>query len=346
VPRPLSHRWPSDPREAPRRFLARRLASSDDPALHAVHELLVAAATEEAAPARRRLPFVALDGTPFVYSHKTGSGGFRLLAEPGALARDVPSQIDFALETLDGIVGLLGWRAAAGDVNDVVRAALPPTADGARELRGGVALGVAADDELEVRVYLDLRGGTGVERWQRVANALAPFAGAEVEATFRRLVERAAPLAVPVGLAAVLRDAALRGLRLYVGVERAGRAELEALTALPAAMLDPFRDLLGPFRPQRVTVAFDFVLLDGALRAALARTKLDACRLSVPDDAARAQMADLLDAYALDATSARSFLEDLDASFGGATIQYLGLGVRGPTTEVTVYAQPANLARG
>jgi len=268
-----------------------------------------------------------------------------MLVEPGALDRDVPSQVDFALATLDDLIGLLGWRAAADDLNAVVRAALPATANDARLLRGGLGLGVAADPDLELRVYLDLRAGVPAARWQRLADTLSLFGDAETEATLRGILRRGAPVAMPVALAAVLADGALRGLRLYLGVEYAGYAQLAALTALPAETIARFCERLGPFGPQRVTAAFDFALVDGSLRGILARTKLDACRLGIPPREVRAELEALADVCRLERAPLHAFLDDLRDAFDGSTIQYVGVGHRGDETEVTVYAQPAGLAR-
>ncbi|HEY8704307.1 MAG TPA: hypothetical protein VIL98_06110 [Gaiellaceae bacterium] len=338
--------WRSDVWAAPRRFLARRGPLEAAPALADVHELLLAAASEEPTGPPRRLPFVALDGTPLVYSATTSGDAFRLLAEPGALDRDVPSQVDFALSTLDALVGILGWRGAAADVDTVVRAALPPTAEEARTLRGGVGLGLAADAKgIELRVYLDLRGGNPVARWQRVADALAPFGDRESEASFASLLVRAAPRAVPVGLAAVLADNALRGLRVYVGVDRHAVDDLAALTELPRSAIEPFAATLGPFGPQRVIAAFDFALEDSLLRTASPRTKIDACRLGVEAQKARAEIAALAGAYAVDAAPLQRLVADLDETFGESTIQYLGVGRRRDVTELAVYVEPAGLAR-
>ena len=246
APRPRSGSRPSEHEDAPRRFLARRVPSGLAPEQAVVHDRLVAAATERPAGEARRRPFVALDGTPLVYS-ATSTGGFRMLAEPGALDRDVPAQVDFALTVLDELLGELEWRGAADDVNAVVRAAMPRRAPEARLLRGGAALGLACGPRFELRLYLDLRGADVLLRWQRVADVLGQFGGPAAERSFVRLLARAERTAVPVGLAAVLADGALRGLRLYVGVEHASASTLTLATALPASLLGPFCRLLGPF---------------------------------------------------------------------------------------------------
>ena len=162
------------------------------------------------------------------------------------------------------------------------------------------------------------------------------------EASFRDLLVRACPVSVPVGLAVVVADGALRGMRLYVGVEQTSLDALASLTTLPAARLAPFYDLLGPFRAQFVTAAFDFALVDGVLHSKLARTKLDAYRVGVGE---RSDVEALASAYGLDPSPLLPFSADLDECFGGSTIQYLGVGCRGDTTEVTVYAHPAGLER-
>jgi len=341
-----SQSCPSDGWAAPRRLAARRGPPDPEGAFAAVHSLLLDAAAEEPTGTPKRRPFVALDGTPLVYSATTSGDAFRLLVEPGALDRDVPSQVDFALSTLDALVGILGWRDAVGDIDRVVRATLPPTAAEARALRGGVGLGLAADSEgIELRVYLDLRGGDRAARWRRAAGAFSRFGDGEAKASFASLHTRAAPRAVPVGLASVLAEGELRGLRLYVGVDRSTVDDLVALTSLPGSVIEPFAATLAPFRPQQVIAAFDFTLDDGLLRPAATRTKLDACRLRSDAQTARAEIATLAGAYGVDGSPLQRLVGEIDELFGASTIQYLGIGRRGSATELSVYVEPAGLAR-
>src|SRR6516165_8457651 len=100
MPPITSPRFPAEPRtRGPGQFLELQLGRPPDPAERALHAQLLSAALEAETAPPSRAPFVSLDGTPLVYSCAVGkTDGFRLLVEPGALTRDRPSQIDYALE--------------------------------------------------------------------------------------------------------------------------------------------------------------------------------------------------------------------------------------------------------
>ena len=319
--------------------LLARLGPSDT-AVTAVHDLLLEAAGEHLPGRPRRRPFVSLDGTPLVYSASTAGRSLRLLVEPGALALDVPAQVERALDLLDDALTALGWRSAADEIDAVVRGALPPTVEGTRVLRGGVGVGLAAGprDRLELRLYLDLRAGPPDDRWQRVAAATAPFADAGVRAALQALADRVVPLAVPVGLAAVVRGV-LAGLRLYVGVEHPTPRALTTLTALPPRAVEAF-GTLGTFGPQQVTVAYDLQVVDGALEPELVRTKADACTLGRDVD-----LGGLARALGLDPAPLLELVAAVTDAYGGAIVQHVGVGCRGGTTEASIYVQPAAFAR-
>lgn len=302
--------------------------------------MLLAAAGEHLPGPPRRRPFVSLDGTPLVYSASTADRSLRLLVEPGALALDVPQQIERALGLLDDALAALGWRSAADEIDAVVRGALPPTAAGARVLRGGVGVGLAAapGNRLELRLYLDLRAGPADDRWQRVAAATAPIADAAVRAALQTLANRVVPLALPVGLAAVVRGR-LAGLRLYAGVEHPTPRALATLTGLAPRIVDAF-GALGTFGPQQVTVAYDLQVVDGALEPELVRTKADACTLGRDVDPAW-----LARTLGLDPAPLLELAAAVTDTYGGAIVQHVGVGCRGSAVEASIYVQPAGLAR-
>jgi hypothetical protein len=313
---------------------------SDDAAVAAVHDLLLEAAGEQLPGPPRRRPFVSLDGTPLVYSASTAGRSLRLLVEPGALALDVPAQVERALRLVDDVLAALGWRSAADEIDAVVRGALPPTAAGLGVLRGGVGVGLAAEPggRPELRLYLDLRAGSPDDRWQRFAAATAPFANAAVRAALQALADRVVPLTVPVGLAAVVRGG-LAGLRLYGGVEHPTPRALATLTGLAPGLIDAFGEL-GTFGPQQVTVAYDLRVANGALEPELVRTKADACTLGRDVDAAG-----LAGALGLDPAPLRELTAAVTEAYGGAIVQHVGVGCRGSAPEASIYVQPAGLAR-
>lgn len=305
------------------------------PAAQTVFDLLVAAALEEPDEPRRRAPSIALDGTPPVLSG--GPGGavtpLRLLVDPGGLARDVPEQADFALAVLGTLLGQLDWRAAAGDVNAIVAAVLPPSAEEARTLRGGAWLGLSCGlDVLELRLYLDLRRGPMGARWGRVGRAFRGLGDGETLAALCALAERIAPHVEPVGLGTVVADGAVRGLRLYAGLRAPDAASLAAVGAHDATALCR---ALGPFAAQSVTVGFDFGVRDGVLRGP-GRTKVDvACLDRDPGDTLTA-IAQLAGAAGLDRAAVPALLDDVDGCFGGAQLQYASFA----PGQITAYVQP------
>ena len=331
------------------RFLRRRCGSEPDPLVADLHTRLVDGALDEPDAPVRRAATISLDGTPIVYSCSVGAEPLplRLLVEPGGLARNTAEQVDFARGLLDELLERAGWPAAAEPVDVVAGAVLPRDREALRALDGGIWLGLAAGAHLELRVYLSLRGGDALGRWQRVADALGPFGDTRARDTFVSLLERVAPHAVPVGLGAVLAGGRLRGMRLYVSLPHPDRRTLR-LMAGPGcdAAVDRLDDELGPFPAHSVTAGFDFAVRDGAIVPGLGRTKLDAaCPIGSPEPIA-ASLERLAGGCGFSARALRVFLEDLRACFSGSLLQYASVGLRSGPLHVTGYAQPTGLARG
>ncbi len=321
-------------------FAASRLGAAA-PAALAVHDRLVAAAVETPGGRPRRLPSISLDGTPLVYSCAAGAGTpLRLLVDPGGLGLDVPAQLRHALALGERLLADAGWGAAAAGVRALAEAAAP---DGvSASLRGGAWLGLVAGPGglAQLRTYLDLRAGSEPERWQRVADALAPLARAGDEPAFGALVERVAGRAAPVGLGAAVARGRLRVVRLYAAIPHPDEAALAALVpdARPLAAL--LADRLGPFPREGITVGYDLHVAGGALVPPGSRTKIDVCCLGHADAARRVWR--LARDLRADADELDGFLADLDRCFGGSLVQYASVGLSsGRPPRLTVYAQPA-----
>jgi hypothetical protein len=263
----------------------------------------------------------------------------RVLADPGGLARDVPEQGAYALHLLARLLGELGWEAAAPRLQAIVAAVVPESDADVRRLRGGAWLGLAAGERVELRLYLDLRLGGAAERWARAGAALDAFAS-DGRAAVARLAGRVGAHGIPVGVGAVVAGGAVRGVRLYHGLDAPDADSIAALgvdrsavTALCAA--------LGPFEAQDVIAGFDFGADGGGrLRAAPGRTKLDVALLGRRATDAIAGIESVLSGRRLPASELWAFLTDFDACFGGGTLQYASLGLGAGPPHVTAYVQP------
>lgn len=306
---------------------------------------------------RFRRPSLCHDGTPVVYSIKLRPGapaaGYRVLVEPGDPRTGVAEQIDLTLALTGRLLAELGWVAARPGVDALVRAALPTHRDDRDRLWGGLWLGAAVGeraDRPELRLYVNLRHGEPVARWQRVADILAPHADPRLERPVSAWITRSAPAAVPVGLALAVREGSLAALRVYLGHHRPTLDSLAAVALVPRRSpalnrwLRGFEERFGALPPQAATSGHDFVFRDGRLQE-LGRAKIDLCcqllgaaerpRL---DRWLRGLPSALLGSG--DALLGR-FREDLREVFGGSTTEFLSAGFSGGALDhLTVYERP------
>jgi hypothetical protein len=325
----------------------------------ALHGLLVAAALEvppQQVP--RRQPSMSHDGNPLLYSLQldgaTSAPAFRLLVEPGGVGVTVAEQIDFSLRHLDAMVGRLGWSRLGPDFNALVRRVLPREATAVQDWWGGLWLGASLGPEgPELRAYFNLRHGNARARWGRVVDALALFATPELEQPFQELVQRVAPVGIPVGLAVSMRRDRIAGLRLYAALytpvpEAVCAAGALGDTVAEAEVHGLFRSYaqhLGPLPRQGATVAFDFsVRPDGGVEPVLARFKVDLCCAVLPQEVRRQQLRPWLLArhrnLGLKTEFLEEFLEELTQGFGGFEVDYLSLGFREGARQLTTYVRP------
>jgi hypothetical protein len=325
-----------------------------------LHSALLAATFEvRQAPANHRRGSISVDGTPVVYSLQLplrgGRPAFRMLCEPGGLAISVAEQVEFSRSVVRGLTERLGWRTAQAELEELLARAIPGDRSAMSDWWGGLWIGAALqDDDADVRVYVNLRHGGHLSRWQRVADLLAPFADQRLVPAVREWMDSAGLVAIPVGVAAVLGEAGLPVVRVYLGVElpgiaaiRAGRGKRFAESDAPLAeFCRGFEQCYGPFPRQSMTLGYDFAREDGGVfRPEVARFKVDVSFGHVAADAdtsADAFVAPRVDrAFAGAAQAYAEFRGDLEACFGGSSIEYVSLASRGEhLSEMTVYARP------
>jgi hypothetical protein len=305
---------------------------------------------------QRRRASMCLDGTPVVYSLKLKQApepsAFRMLVEPGGLSITVPEQIDLSLRTVDGLLHALGWESTVADLNAVIARVFPKEINALSHWWGGIWLGMdLSPNGIELRLYLNLRHGEALARWQRVADVLAWFSDESLAAPLKSLIEQVSVHAIPVGLGVVVSNR-IRACRIYAGMYE---PKLEAiLAASPELRADgagevslfcnSFLKAFGPFTRQSVTLGYDFIFdTDGLLHTNIARTKIDvSCQLLA--GGARHLLAplvkDLLRAWQMDAEPLSIFLKEMRACFHGVSIEYISLGFNRALDHVTVYAKP------
>lgn len=343
-----------------------------------LHAALLDAVDDPTEPWQRR-PSLCHDGTPVVYSYKSGGqgGGLRILVEPGARSAPVSRQIDDALRTSQALCALIDGEHVAALLQETATAALPPTTDERDRLWGGVWLGaVIGAAKAELRIYVNLRHGAPLERWQRVADLLAPLAPKQLEPQVARWMQSLSPHALPVGLGLAVRGGRLLALRIYTGhatptrasLIQSCRVEAEAASVLEQVVAD-FEQRFGALRPQSVTTGHDFVLDQASRIVDLGRCKVDLSCQAVPadqrcaleawvqrtfgelsappftaiDDRRRSTPAEIAARAASSppAWTLDRFTAALHTHWGGSTTEFLSLGFAGDAlSHTTVYAKP------
>jgi hypothetical protein len=216
-------------------------------------------------------------------------------------------------------------------------------------LEEGVRLTAAqleADPDAPVAVYRGFatllvrdKRYEAAERWARAGAALDAFAG-DGRAAVARLAGRVGAHGIPVGVGAVVAGGAVRGVRLYHGLDAPDADSIAAL-GVDRSAVAALCAALGPFEAQDVIAGFDFGADGGGrLRAAPGRTKLDVALLGRRATDAIAGIESVLSGRRLPASELWAFLRDFDACFGGGTLQYASLGLGAGPPHVTAYVQP------
>lgn len=309
----------------------------------------------------KRRPSLCHDGTPIVLSQKierARSDALRLLIEPGSLTMTVAEQITFSLRTLDHLLGQLGWRSAADDINTITAAVLPTDPGMTAEWWGGIWLGadvsLAADEPrppAELRIYLNLRHGDAASRWLRVAELLSCFSGSAPNAAIGAWLARLRPHTTPVGLGAVVIGGRVRGIRIYV-VARYDAPMLGSLCQpiSPAgahALREAHSTFVSEFGSpvsQTVTLGYDFVRDDaGAFLPYIGRVKMELSCEGVARDRQAAIVPWLercLADWSLEVDPLRGFFDEMREAWGGCDVQHVSLGFTPDPEHITVYVRP------
>jgi hypothetical protein len=318
------------------------------------HALIASTRIGAALPVQRR-GALAHDGTRVEFSVQMGprvsaSQTFRLLVEPGALSLRVSEQIDCTLQTLGQLFLALGWSKAADSVNSIVRATLPSEASAVDGWWGGMGLGCAlAGDSVELRGYCNVRDGDPNDRWQRIARAIGLCRTTDAEAVMRDILAVASPCGAPAGLAFVVRDDAVLGVRVYVALSEprvTTIAEAASLTQSEIALLTRFagkyEQTVGPLEFECVTLGYDVAV--GMAAPALRRVKVDfdlARLANISSTTSHSILRGLYDECCFDYGALDALRSTLIRESGGFVADYIGLGFRSSVPELTTYARPA-----
>ena len=322
-----------------------------------LHTALLGVSTNDVhKQAKRRRASMCLDGTPVVYSLKSERNTtvlpFRMLVEPGGLGITVPEQINTSFNTVTRLLHNFGWTSALDSLNAVVSRVFPWGDNTTEKLWGGIWLGCdLSGDESQLRLYLNLRYGESLSRWQRVADVLSWFGDSTLAGPLKTLIDQVSPHAIPVGLGIAVSEQ-IRALRLYVGmydpgyesILKAGMNKFYVAKRDVEFLCSSFTDTFGPFIRQSVTLGYDFILDNGRLtKPKIKRTKIDiSCQLIKQDrlHLLVPVIIDLTRAWKLDDKQLHIFLEDMTECFGGFDIEFMSCGFVEGLEHVTVYAKP------
>lgn len=304
-----------------------------------------------------RAASICMDGTPVVFSvkltHEQEAPAFRVLVEPGGTGISVPQQINCSLKTADELLQIMGWQQAADQVNRIIREVFPSNSTELENWWGGIWLGTSiAANQTELRLYLNLRHGNKLQRWQRVANVLTEFSDDNIGPVLEKLILQTSPDAIPVGLGIVI-NKTVRGIRLYAGMQDPNENSIMDCISGDASLVrddihwfcQQINRQFGAFTSQSVTLGYDFHLdKTGMLQPLISRTKIDvACQRFAKAEGFLPFLHQLVQTFQFDNSHLPSFLTDLRHCFSGCDVEYISLGVDGGIDHLTVYAKPHSL---
>lgn len=314
-------------------------------------------------PAKRR-PSMYPDGTKITLSHKLNRDAdpsvtaepVRLLVEPGGTGFGLPEQIDFSLSQADHLLGILSCRPCADIISHMARMVFPTDPAALNDWWGGIWLGgEVTQTSANLRIYFDLRSGPVAQRWQRVADAIAPLAKSDYEPVFLSLADHLSEQgARPAGIAIQISKGRVDGLRLYAALpdptpEVAARASplADVDAGDIARTITDYCSHFGALPTTGLTLAVDLPCGSDSTLRGPARYKVDLGCATV--DETRRPALDRWVGTHLTAAGAASFTDyraALDRSFGGSVLQYLSFGYRlGGSRELTSYFIPNACAR-
>jgi hypothetical protein len=289
-----------------------------------------------------RAASICMDGTPVVFSvkltHEQEAPAFRVLVEPGGTGITVPQQVSCSLKAADELLQIMGWQQAAEQVNSIIREVFPSNSAELENWWGGIWLGTSiAESHTELRLYLNLRHGNMLQRWQRVVNVLTIFSDESIGPVLEKLILQSSPHAI----------------RLYGGMQDPNENRIMDCISGNASLVkdeihwfcQQIEQQFGSFTRQSVTLGYDFHLdKTGILQPLISRTKIDvACQRFAKAEGFLPFLHQLVQRFQFDNSHLPSFLADLRYSFSGYDVEYISLGVDDGIDHLTVYAKPHSL---
>lgn len=301
-----------------------------------------------------RAASICTDGTPVVFSlkltHQEEAPAFRVLVEPGGTGITLPQQVNCSLQAADEILQIMGWQAAADQVNRIIQHVFPADSSALENWWGGIWLGMSvAPAHTELRMYLNLRHGNIVQRWQRVADVLTEFGDESLQPVLEKLIHQTSAHAIPVGLGIVI-NKTVRGIRLYCGMHEPDESSILQCISGDASVVkeeiawfcNSIIEQFGEFTRQSVTLGYDFHLdKAGNLQPLISRTKIDvACQRFAKAEGFSHFLQQMVQEFKFDNSQLPAFLADLGQCFSGSDVEYISLGIDGGIDHLTVYAKP------
>ena len=310
----------------------------------------------------RRRPSISLDGTPIILSCKIGrrvDDALRLLVEPGSYAMTVAQQVAFSLTRLDRLLGLLGWRGAAAEINSITTRVFPSDPAVTSSWWGGIWLGAnvplsaaGPSSDADLRLYLNLRHGTAATRWRTLTMLVSQFVPPSLRPVVDQWSAAVSPHAIPVGLGVVVATGRVCAMRAYVGVYNPTLESLSVSSSVFASATprelarahNSFADRFGLPPQQAITIGYDFIRdMTKAQAMAIGRVKVDfCCHIVAPErrDKLTPWIELLLAEWRFDSCSLTAFLDDVHAIWENSEVQFLSLGFAPSLNHVTVYVKP------
>lgn len=335
-------------------------SSSYEDAQRKVWETLSTSLFEEEQGEPKRESSLFVDGTPFGTSLCLTEKMFKIraLVEVGGLHRSLPEQIDHSLRTLIELYQILGWYQSTSVVNWFCRQIFPSDSRELENWWGGIWMGVVMgpNNQIELRIYFNLRSGSLLDRWNRIDNLLEPFSqGAKGILNHSLRIASIESTAIPVGIGIVLTQDELKGVRLYQGLEKTRAQQVSSLLEKTASPLDFSEEIVAPLSrlekrfgftvPQGLTVSHDFQMRQSKLCDQVARVKCDVnCQPFVQVDADGFEDWVLSTLNATGEQAMKNYAALLSDHFGGASLDYFSLGAQTKGSHRTLYVKPAGLS--
>lgn len=306
-----------------------------------------------------RRPSISNDGTPINYSLKLDRGNtrpaYRMIVEPGGTHLTIPEQIEYSLQLTKTILEQLDWHDQYSPVESMARIILPADQQTQLKLVGGIWLGLSVKGEdLDFRMYINLRYGNTEERWKRIDQLLRRF-GAESAESFMRIKQQTEEHAMPIGFCLSIVNGKIRGVRLYItysnptllSLNQGFLSEFRASEPYLKQFASSFVKSFGPFSPQSVTMGYDFRYRDNwGILPTPVRFKLEISCMSIPgeDESLIVKWAEQqLNHRNISVQDFRIFRQNLLTHFEGSYFHYITLGVDPKSEHLTFYTQPLGL---